>query len=82
MGLKFNTKVLGKEFEGDSPQCGEMSRSDRGDSLLLGGRFFKRFSLNDTCKCSKNNPTVICFSAHNTPSLRIRRLSRRWHFWG
>ena len=31
MGQKFKLKVLGREFEGDSPQCGEMSRSDRGD---------------------------------------------------
>ncbi len=50
MGLKLNTKVLGKEFEDDSPQCGEMSRSDRGDSLLLGGPFFKRVSLNNAHK--------------------------------
>jgi len=30
-GENLKLKVLGREFEGDSPQCGEMSRSDRGD---------------------------------------------------
>ena len=29
--LSKHPKVLGREFEGDSPQGGEMSRSDRGD---------------------------------------------------
>ena len=47
MGLKLNTKVLGKEFEDDSPLCGEMSRSDRGDRRLLGEPFFKRVFLNN-----------------------------------
>ena len=36
-------KVLGREFEGDSPQCGEMSRSDRGDCLRQRNPFSKGF---------------------------------------
>ena len=34
-------KVLGREFESDSPQCGEMSRSDRGDVLRQRAPFSK-----------------------------------------
>ena len=34
VGAKFSYKVFGKRgLGGDSPQCGEMSRSDRGDRL-------------------------------------------------
>ena len=46
VGAKFSYKVFGKRgLGGDSPQCGEMSRSDRGDRLrqrknLSSERFF------------------------------------------
>jgi len=33
VGAKFSYKVFGKGARGDSPQCGEMSRSDRGARL-------------------------------------------------
>ena len=47
---KNQIKVLGREFEGDSPQCGEMSAGQRGRAALAES-FFKRGSL--------NNPYVI-----------------------
>ena len=40
---KIKPKVLGREFEGDSPQCGEMSHSDRGDRLRQRNPFSKGF---------------------------------------
>ena len=43
---KNKTKVLGREFEGDSPQCGEMSEGQRGPPLLA-EPFLKRVSLNN-----------------------------------
>jgi len=42
-GEDLKLKVLGREFEGDSPQCGEMSRSDRGDRLRQRNPFSKGF---------------------------------------
>ncbi len=43
---KNQIKVFGREFEGDSPQCGEMSAGQRGRTRL-GGHFLKRGSLNN-----------------------------------
>ena len=36
---RFPVLYLGSLAKGDSPQCGEMSRSDRGDGHRLGGGF-------------------------------------------
>ena len=52
---KNQTKVLGREFEGDSPQCGEMSEGQRGPPLLA-EPFFKRVSLNNKQQCQKKRP--------------------------
>ena len=32
--MKLKLKVLGKEFEDDSPQCGEMSEGQRGQATV------------------------------------------------
>ncbi len=42
---KNQNKVLGRKFEGDSPQCGEMSEGQRGPPLLA-EPYLKRVSLN------------------------------------
>ena len=47
--MKLKLKVLGKEFEGDSPQCGEMSEGQRGPPLLA-EPFLRKVSPDNTCK--------------------------------
>ena len=37
-GRQIGYKILAPLAKGDSPQCGEMSRSDRGDGRRLGGK--------------------------------------------
>ncbi len=34
--------IMAPSDEGDSPRCGEMSRSDRGDGLWLGAVILKK----------------------------------------
>ena len=58
---KIKPKVLGREFEGDSPQCGEMSHSDRGDRLRQRNPFSKGF------------PSIIKCNIQNKPLNRKRR---------
>ena len=36
-GRQIGYNILGSLVKGDSPQCGEMSRSDRGDGHRFGG---------------------------------------------
>jgi len=44
---EFSLEVLGREFEGDSPQCGEMSaKLTEGTGARWENPFFKRVSLN------------------------------------
>ncbi len=47
--MKLKLKVLGKEFEDDSPQCGEMSEGQRGQAPV-GRTLFQKISPDNTCK--------------------------------
>ena len=51
VGAKFSYKVFGKGVRGDSPQCGEMSHSDRG-ARLRQRRTFPQ----------KGFPPIICYN--------------------
>ena len=81
---KFSYKVFGKGVRGDSPQCGEMSRSDRGARLRQRRTFpQKGFSPIITHKLLYEHRPYgkPFFISHRSPDRTGRRSNGLLHRW-